>query len=386
LSGVHVLDLSSYIAGPYGCSLLADMGCEVIKVEPPRGDGLRQYPSTLEAESRAFLGTNRSKRGIALDLKHAEGLEILLKLGANADVLVHNFRPSVAERLGIGYAKLKTRSPRLIYCALSGYGETGPLRNKAGYDQVLQSFTGICRFQGAAQGKPEIVMGSAVDFYASSLIACGISAALFHRERTGEGQYLGLSLLGAALAMQSGRFIWAQAESRETERDLRSGGVTGIHPTREGEIYLSANTPAFWKALCAMTGLPHLAEDARYETVRKRARYAAEIVPPLRNALQAHTAIGWEEIFGDQVPCCAIRSIEEMFDHPQVIAEGLVTILDHARVGAYRGLRKPLKFGATPGPEPFAAPALGQHTDEILADLGYTKDEISRLRKIGAAA
>lgn len=378
-----MLDLSSYVAGPYGCSLLADLGAEVIKIEPPLGDALRHYPSTLETESRAFLGMNRSKRGIAIDLKRAEAVDVLMRLVKTADVLVHNFRPSVPPRLGIDYAKLKAANPRLVYCALTGYGENGPLRDKAGYDQVLQCFTGMCMFQGASSGNPEIVLGSVVDFYAASLIAYGVSSALFHRERTGEGQYLGLSLLGAALAMQSGRFIWAQGESTGAGRDLRSGGITGIHPAKEGQIYISANTAHFWRALCNLIGLPELAENPNYDSVRKRAKRASEIVPRIREALQSHTASEWEDIFGEQAPCCAVRPIEEMFDHPQVLAEGLVTTVDHPGVGSYRGLRKPLKFSAAPGPEPFGAPSLGQHTDEILSSAGYTSGEIAGLRKLG---
>ena len=245
LGGVRVLDLSAYIAGPYGCSLLADLGAEVIKVEPPNGDTLRQYPSTLEQESRAFLGTNRSKLGIVLDLKKPEAQEVLLRMVETADVLVHNFRSSVPARLGIDYRRLRARNPHLIYCALTGYGETGPLRDKAGYDQVLQSLTGICTLQGPP-GQPKIVYGAVVDYYAASLIACGVTAALYNRKRTGEGQYVGVSLLGSALAMQSGRFIWADGEGREVGRDMSSGGITGIHPTKEGDIYISANTPHFW--------------------------------------------------------------------------------------------------------------------------------------------
>src|SRR6185369_14005681 len=208
LTGIKVLDLSAYIAGPYGCTLLADLGAEVIKIEPPSGDTMRQYPSTLPDESRAFLGTNRSKLGIVLDLKQPEGLAVLLRLVETADVLVHNFRPSVPQRLGIHYERLQSLNPRLIYCALTGYGETGPLKDKAGYDQVLQSMTGICTFQGAPDN-PQIVYGSIVDYYAASLLAYGVTAALFHREWTGEGQYVGISLLRSALAMQSGRFVWA---------------------------------------------------------------------------------------------------------------------------------------------------------------------------------
>jgi crotonobetainyl-CoA:carnitine CoA-transferase CaiB-like acyl-CoA transferase len=363
---VRVLDLSAYIAGPYGCTLLADQGAEVLKIEPPSGDNLRQYPSTLERESRAFLGINRSKRGIVLDLKNARDHAALLKLVREADVLVHNFRPSVPPRLGIDYEKLGVINPRLVYCAVTGYGETGPMKDKAGYDQVLQTMTGMCTLQGKRGGAPEIIYGSVVDYYAAALVAAGVSSALYERERSGLGQYVGVSLLRSALAMQSARMVWAEGEDLDVGRDMRSGGVTGLHPTREGYLYVSANTPHFWQALCAKTGLHALAADPRYDTVRKRAKAAAEIVPKLHEALLAHTALEWEAIFGDEVPCAAARRIEDMFEHPQVLAEGLVTTLPHPVVGSYRGVAHPIHFGRTPGPEPFAAPVLGQDNDDVL--------------------
>ena len=369
LAGVRVLDLSAYIAGPYGCTLLADQGAEVLKIEPPSGDNLRQYPSTLEHESRAFLGINRSKRGIVLDLKDARDHAALLKLVREADVLVHNFRPSVPPRLGIDFDKLSAINPRLVYCAVTGYGETGPMKDKAGYDQVLQTMTGMCTLQGKRDGAPEIVYGSVVDYYAAALVAAGVSSALYERERSGLGQYVGVSLLRSALAMQSARMVWAAGEDLDVGRDMRSGGVTGLHPTREGYLYVSANTPHFWQALCARTGLHALASDPRYDTVRKRAKAAADIVPQLHEALLAHTALEWEAIFGDDVPCAAARRIEDMFEHPQVLAEGLVTTLPHPVVGSYRGVAHPIRFGRTPGPAPFAAPVLGQDNDAVLGPL-----------------
>lgn len=370
LSGVRVLDLSAYIAGPYGCTLLADQGAEVIKIEPPGGDNLRQYPSTLPSESRAFLGVNRSKRGAVLDLKKPEDHAVLLRLVRDADVLVHNFRPSVPKRLGIDCEQLSLINPRLIYCAVTGYGETGPMKDKAGYDQVLQTMTGMCTLQGKRGGAPEIIYGSVVDYYAAALLAAGVSSALYERERSGLGQFVGVSLLRSALTMQSARMIWAEGEALDIGRDMRSGGVTGIHPAREGYIYISANTAHFWKALCEKTGLSALAEDPRYDTVRKRAEHAAEIVPKLHEALAAHSALEWEALFGDDVPCAAARRIEDMFDHPQVLAEGMVGTLEHPLVGRYRGVVHPIKFGRTPGPEPFAAPALGEHNEAVIAAAG----------------
>jgi formyl-CoA transferase len=186
--------------------------------------------------------------------------------------------------------------------------------------------------------------------------------------------------------MQSGRFVWAGKEGREVGRDLRSGGVTGIHPTKEGQIYISANTPRFWQALCQSVGLDELAEDPAYDTVRKRSERAAEIVPKLRAALRCRTALEWEERFGDRVPCGAVRPIEDMFDHPQVLAEGLVATLNHKTLGPYRGIARPLHLSATPGPAPFAAPALGQHTAEVLGRYGYSAEQLEELRRLKVIA
>lgn len=357
LSGIGVLDLSAYIAGPYGCSLLADQGADVIKIEPPGGDNLRAYPSTLEAENRAFLGVNRSKRGMVLDLKDLAKRQVLFGLVAEADVLVHNFRPGVAERLGIDFTTLTALNPRLIYCVVSGYGERGPLKAKAGYDQVLQSFTGMCVLQGSSR-EPELTYGSPVDYYAAALVAAGVSSALYERERSGVGQHVGVSLLRSALAMQSARVIQAQGEAHDISRDMRSGGITGLHPTADGHLYLSANTPHFWAALCARTGLATLAEDPRYATVRDRAARARELVPVLREALQRRTAVEWEDVLGDAVPCSAVRAIEDMFDHPQVAAEQIIAPIPHPTLGSYRGVTRAVTFSRTPGPDPFGAPVL----------------------------
>ena len=383
LSGVTVLDLSGYVAGPYGCTLLGDLGALVLKIEPPEGDNLRNYPSTLPGESRAFLGVNRNKRGIGLDLKHPDGAGVLRRMVERADVLVHNFRPAVPARLGIDYDRMRAVNPRLIYCALTGYGDTGPLKDRAGYDQVLQAMTGICVEQGKP-GDPEIVYGSAVDFYSASMLAFAVSSALFERGRTGHGQYVSVSLLRSALTMQAIRLVWADGEGRDVARDVRSGGITGLHPTKHGSLYLSANTPHFWRALCELTGRPELASDPRFDTVRKRAEHAALLVPRLRAALRARTAVEWEALMGERVPCAAARPVEDMFDHPQVAAEGILASFEHPGVGRYRGMAHPVRFGDGAPPGAFAAPQLGQHSREILAGLGYSDEEIERLCRAGA--
>ncbi len=384
LDGITVLDLCSYLAGPYGCTLLADLGARVIKIESPQGDMLRQFPSSLAGDSRFFLGANRGKRALALDLKEPEGLAVLHRMVESADVLVENFRPSVPARLGIDYPRLKALNPRLVYCGLTGYGDRGPLSEKGGFDQVLQCLSGMAVFQGGGSEKPQLVLGSVVDYFTSALLAYGVAAALYRRERSGVGQYLSLSLLRSALTIQAGRFVWADSEGREVARDSGAGGLTGIHPTRAGALYISVHSNHFFAALCELIGRPELASDPRCASMRSRAEHAAELLPELRAALAARTALEWEEIFGERVPCAAVRQIEDMFDHPQVLAEDLVAGVDHPVVGHYRTLTKPIKFSETPGPVPTAAPVFGQHSDEILAEFGYSTGEIAAFRERGA--
>lgn len=385
LRGISVLDLSSYLAGPFGATLLGDMGADVIKVENPQGDMMRHYPSTLPGESRAYLGANRNKRSIVLDLKTPQGQAAFHRLAQEADVVIHNFRPGVAERLDIHYERLAQLNPRLLYCALTGYGPTGPMASNPGFDQVLQSFTGISHAQGAMEGAPRVVWGSVVDYYASSLIAMSICAALFEREKTGRGQAIDVSLLRTALAMQSGRMVWAEGEGRDVERDLKGGRINGIHPTKVGHIYLQAPTQAFWEALCELTGLSHLVNDPRCDSMKKRKEHEEELLPILRHALMQRTALEWEALFGQRVPCSAVRSIEDMFDHPQVLAQGLVATHQHPTLGAYRAMTGPVQMdhGRALSPDR-RAPTLGEHTEEVLRAHGFTSEDITALRQAHA--
>jgi formyl-CoA transferase len=238
-------------------------------------------------------------------------------------------------------------------------------------------------FQGGGADRPQVVLGSVLDYFTSALLAYGVAAALFHRERSGKGQYLSLSLLRSALTIQAGRFVWADSEGRDVARDSGTGGLTGIHPTKQGTLYISVHSNHFFAALCELIGRPELASDPRCATMRSRAAHSAELVPELHAALAAHTALEWEEIFGERVPCAAVRPIEDMFDHPQVLAEDLVTTLDHPVVGRYRTMTKPVKFSDTPGPSPVAAPTFGQHSDEVLAAHGYSAADIASLRERG---
>lgn len=379
LSGVHVLDLSSYLAGPYACTLLADLGADVIKVEPPQGDMMRRYPSSFSDDSRTFIGANRNKRSVCIDLKHPEGLSILLELLDRTDVLIHNFRPGVPERLGIGYEDLSQRYPRLVFAELTGFGSEGPLHSNPGFDQVMQCFTGIADLQGRGDETPKIVWGSIVDYFSATLLALGVCGALFQRAQTGRGQRVDCSLLRSALALQAGRLVWASGEPLEIERDLRLGRVTGIHPTKDGYIYIQAQTDSFWHALCEILGLTSLADDERFNDMRKRKAEEAVLMPLIRDALMKKSAEDWSKLFGDRVPCAVVQSLEEMFLHPQVMAQQIIKTFPHADLGTYQGVCEPIRFSDPDiRLEDKGAPTLGQHTKEVLSTLNYSTDEIER--------
>jgi formyl-CoA transferase len=367
--------------------LLADLGAEVVKIEAIEGDMQRKLPSTAPGEARAFLGLNRRKKGIAIDLKSEPGKAVLRRLVQEADVLVENFRPGVMTRLGFGYEALSEINPGLIYFAISGYGSEGPLKANPGFDTVLQTFTGIAAFQGAATGTaPHNVSGSILDYYAAAMGAIGVLAALHHRSATGRGQYAETSLLATGLALQAGRFVWVDGEPREVNRDLQLGKLAGIHPTKQGHLFISAHAEHFWVALCGILELSDLARDPRYDSMRKRTALADELLPRVRAALMSRTALEWEEVMRGHVPSAAVRTIEDMFDEPQVLANGLVADIPHGSGQSYRALSSPIRFTNSPVGPPTGAPMLGEHTDEILRAYGWTDGDIVDLRAMGAVA
>ena len=381
LEGITVLDFTSYIAGPFCPVMLADMGADVIKIEAHSGDPTRAFPSSMPNGSRLFEGVNRNKRGLRLDLKQVAGREVVYRLVRQADVVVENFRPGTAERLQIGYDDLRQRQPKLIYCGISGYGSNGPLSGKPGFDQVLQAMTGIAAAQGRSLGRPMLVGGSVVDFFAAMLATYGVVLALFVRERTGEGQRVDTSLLAAALSMQAGRFVASEHEPPDNERDLDTG-ISGLYACREGHLYISAHVQKFWLALCDAVELPELAADPRYDTMRKRSTHAQELRERLEAVFQTQSADEWAAKLEEAgVPSAAAGAIHSMFAHPQVLANQLVEQVAHPALGTLSLFGLPLKLSATPGSVRRAAPVLGQHSEEILAAAGYDAQEIAALRE-----
>ena len=386
LAGVRVVDLSAIIAGPIATAFLATYGADVVKLEPLEGDPLRGYPSTLPEQSRYFLGINRGKRSLALDLKHPDGVAIARRLAGDADVFVESFRPRVAARLGLDYPTLRELNTRLVYCSVSAFGQAGPLAERPGLDPVVQCYGGLASEQGVADGDaPVLVRGSLVDYYTGSLAVSGILLALIGRGRTGAGQRLETSLLDGVLAMQAGRVFWAEAlEPREAVRDLLGDRVSRIYPTRDGYLYLYVELPKFWEGLCRTLDFEAWLADPRLQTMVGRHTHKAELIAAITERLAARSAAEWETIFqAADVPCTRIRSIPEMLDDAQARANGTLATVTHPTLGPVRLLAVPVRLSGTPGAPPGPPPTMGEHTDAILTEARYTPVEVARFRAAG---
>jgi crotonobetainyl-CoA:carnitine CoA-transferase CaiB-like acyl-CoA transferase len=382
--GVRVLDFCSFIAGAYGASLLGDLGAEVIKVEPLTGDLARAWGPFLAGESRYFQGFNRNKRGLALDLLSESGREVIARLVRRTDVVLENFRPGVTEKLHIEYERLRALNPRIIYCSSTAFGSKGPLRQRPGYDPVLQSMGGAAHGNVRFCGKVSICSVAVSDYQAAMLAVAGIAAALYHRERTGEGQKLETSLLQAIMSAQS--HFYCEALDRPEE------GPLGIAPyrlfeTKENLIFLAVATDKFWRILCELLGLPELANEPRFATNPQRVTHQAELYDLLQPHFRKKTAAEWDALLTEKgVPCGVVGTYHEFFQHPQVAAMAMNPVVDHTAIGRIRLAGVPIHFDKTPGAIQRAAPVLGQHTEEILREAGYDAEEIESLRRQGIVA
>ena len=392
LAGMRVLELAQIMAGPTCGMMLADMGADVIKVEKlPGGDDARGYREpTQGGVSAPFLMLNRNKRGIALDLKRDEGRAILLRLVARADVLTENYRRGTLEKLGVGYDVLARVNPGLIYCAVSGYGRDGPYADKGGFDLIAQGFAGLMSITGEPGGPPAKTGNSVADINAGLLAVSGILAAYAHKQRTGQGQVVDTSLMEAALQQT----YWQAASYFAT--GVSPGATGSAHlltapyqafRAADGWINVGGANQANWERIADVLGHPEWRADPRFATNSARMTNLPALVDAMSAVLATRSCTAWISAFDAAgVPAGPVHSIGEALEHPQTAARGMVVDLVHPQAGAMRALGCPVHFSATPAAVRRAAPLLGEHTREVLADSGYGQDEIDAFVAAGVVA
>ena len=390
LSGVRVLDVTQVMAGPYCAMLLCDLGADVIKIEPPGGDSTRRMAGARGADSPAFNAVNRGKRGIVVDLKTDRGRRVAARLATAADVFVENYRPGVMRRCGLGYDDLCAVNPRLVYASISGYGQTGPCAARGGFDLVAQGVSGVMSVTGEP-GRPPVKAGVPLTDLGAALFAlAGVLAALHSRALTGEGQHIDASLVEAGLAMS----VW------EATEHLSDGGVPeplgSAHrmsapyqaiECADGYVTVGAANDRLFARLCAALGHPEWARDPAFADdaarVKNRLALAERIQEVTRTASREHWLARFE---ADGVPCGPINTYADALADEQIVAREMVVETDHPTLGRLRTLGAPVKLSRTPLTTGRPAPVLGQHTREVLGEVGYTDAEVSELRAAGVVA
>jgi crotonobetainyl-CoA:carnitine CoA-transferase CaiB-like acyl-CoA transferase len=388
LEGVRVLDLTQVMAGPFCSMLLGDMGADVIKVEPPGGETTRQMePEAVPGVAAAFLAVNRNKRGLTLDLKQAAGVAILKALVTTADVLVENYRPGVARRLGVDYDALAFVNPRLVYCSISGFGQTGPYAGRGGFDLVAQGMSGIMSVTGS-EGGPPVKVGIPITDLGGGLFALfGILCALRARRVTGRGQFVDTSLFEAGLALS----VWEATEYWYTGRVPKPLGTAhrmsapyqGFRAS-DGYFTVGAANAKLWRLFTDLLGLGHLRLDPRFETPTARLRNRAALEKLIEAVTVERPRSHWlQKCEAAGIPAGPIYSVPEALADPHARARGMVQEMDHPVAGRVNVLGNPVKLSASPAKIQRAAPLLGEDTESILSTLGYGPDEIETLKRHG---
>ncbi len=384
LQGVRVVDFCSFIAGSFAGMLMGDFGADVIKVEALGGDLCRHWGPWVGGEGKMFQGWNRNKRSLAVDLRTDAGRSVVHKLVEQADVVTENMRPGVTKKLQIDYESLREVNPRIIYASSSGFGSRGPAGHRPGYDPVLQTMGGSAFAQTAMSERPTINSVAVSDYQAAMLMLAGVNAALFHRERTGEGQLLETSLLQAVMSIQSHQYV--QPLDGEFE------GAAGIYPYRMFEtatvpMFIAAGTDKFWQIFCETLGMAELALRPEYETNPQRVERTEELNEILEPLMRTQNAAELEKKLVDAgMPCAALRSHEEFFEHEQVGAMDMNPVVEHSSAGRLRVAGTPVHFHGSPGAIQRPAPRLGEHSRGVLEEAGYSTSEIDDLIRDGVVA
>jgi crotonobetainyl-CoA:carnitine CoA-transferase CaiB-like acyl-CoA transferase len=390
LDGLTVLDLSRVLAGPYSTMMLADQGARVIKVEHPKaGDDTRGWgPPFINGESAYFLSINAGKESLTLDFKQPEGRRILDQLIARADVLVENFRPGTLDKMGLDYKTLSAKHPRLIYCSVSGFGQTGPRSREAGYDAVMQAEGGLMSVTGSADGPPYRLGVPIADITSGMFAASGVLLALYAREKTGRGQLVDVAMLDSVMALltyQGG--IYFATNSAPPRRGNRHPTIVPyeVFSASDGDFVIAAGNDELFRKFCDVAGLQSLATHERFAKNKGRVEGYDEIRPIIQKQLLTRTRREWiDGLKAAGVPCGDVRDLHEVFQDPQVGPRDMLETVDHPKAGKVRIVGTPIKLSAsTKAPRP-APPTLGQHTESILTnDLGISASAVEQLRAAG---
>jgi len=391
LEGVRVIDCTSMISGPLATQTLGDQGADVLKIEVPgSGDLVRHMGrSPVPGMAPTFATVNRNKRSVALNLREDEARELLEQLVATADVFVQNFRPGTAERMGIGEAALRRLRPDLVYVSISGFGETGPYASKRVYDPVVQALSGLATIQADREtGRPRMVRLIVPDKLTGITAAQAITAALFARERTGRGQHVRLSMLDAMVS-----FLWHEGMAGYTWMGHEARGARPqlaqdlIFETRDGFITAGTVSDSEWEGFARVTGNPQWLEDERFTTATGRVTWVKERLALMAEALRTRGSEEWLAVLDEAgVPCAPVLSRDDLLTHPQLVANGIIVEGEHPHGGPIRQPRPAARFDATPASIRRAAPLLGEHTDELLGELGCSAEEVAGWRATGVVA
>jgi len=386
LDGITVLDMTRVLSGPYCTMLLADMGARVLKIERPgTGDDTRAWgPPFVHGESSYFLSVNRNKESVALDFKEPRGRAILERLIARADVLVENFHPGTLDAIGLGYGQIAGQHPRLVYCSITGFGATGPLRHRPGYDAVVQAEGGLMSLTGPGDGDPYRLGVAIADISAGMFAAQGIALALLVRERTGKGQFVDIGMLDSVaslLTYQAG--IYFTAGRTPTRMGNRHPSIAPYDTlaAEDGTLVLAVGNDGQWRTFCQVTGLTPLAEDPRFASNAARVEHYGDLRPLIARVLRTRSRREWiDRLVPAGVPCAAVRGLDEVLTDPQLVAREMIQSVAHPTAGPVKVLGVPIKLSDTPGRVDHAPPRLGEHTAAVLHTLlGLPPEEMARL-------